>query len=487
MKDKNFPEELNNRQDKPVRGRAYKAASAVFVLIFVAMIGYMVYFQLRESSALLNSPYNTRETKTSSSIIKGSLLARDGRPIAYTSVGDDGSETRIYPCGSLFAQTVGYSDYGSAGLEATQNHLLVESHVPVSEQIINEARGEKTWGDSVITSFDLDFSQAVYDIMGEMRGAVIVLDASDNSVLANISKPDFNPVRVSEEWEILNDEASGSPFLNRALQGLYPPGSTFKIATALAYLREYGSDNNFHYTCTGEYTCGGYTIHCSGGAVHGDQTLSEAFAHSCNCAFAYIAAECLSGRTLATITDNLGFNRKFDLALPSTASRYSLTTAKADGLTMQTAIGQGNTLMTPAHLAMITSAVYNRGIMSEPNYVLGTASYSGTKLTDNRAESLGRVMSTEEAAALKEMMRLVVTDGTASGLSELPYGICGKTGTAQYNDNPDDAHSWFTGFSDTGNYDIVVTVILEGGQETGTSAAAVAQRIFGTWFALKGR
>ena len=479
--------DYNSEPNKPKTGKAYVAASYVFLFIFLAMIAYMAYFQFFKSRDVLNSPYNTRQTKTSESVIKGSLLSRDGRPIAYTEIDEDKNEIRRYPCGSLFAQTVGYSDYGSAGLEATQNYLLVQTHAAYSEQIINEARGEKTWGDSVITSFDLDFSQAVYDILGDTKGAVIVLNADDNSVLANSSNPSFNPVRVAEEWEILNDESSGSPFLNRALQGLYPPGSTFKIVTALAYLREYGVDNNFHFTCTGEYECGGYTIHCSGGTAHGEQDLSDAFANSCNCAFAYMTAKLLSSQTLNITAENLKFNTAFNLALPSVKSSFSLKSAGENGLTMQTAIGQGNTLMTPVHLAMIASAVYNGGTMYKPNYVLGTRTYSGTPVSKNKAEALGTVMDSAQAAALKDMMRQVVTEGTGSALASLPYEICGKTGTAQYNDSPDDAHSWFVGFSDTQNCDIIVAVIIEGGQNTDVSAVNLAGRIFSTWFALQGR
>ena len=115
-----------------------------------------------------------------------------------------------------------------------------------------------------------------------------MLEAKTGRVLANVSNPVFNPNTIEEDWEALNADDESGVFLNRGLQGRYPPGSTFKIVTSLAYLRQNGTLDGFSFDCDGELTAGNYTIHCSGGEVHGPEDFAGAFAHSCNSAFAQI-------------------------------------------------------------------------------------------------------------------------------------------------------------------------------------------------------
>ena len=284
----------------------------------------------------------------------------------------------VYPYDSLFAQTVGYSDYGTSGLESTENYALLSSHEYLTEQLQNDIKGIKQNGDNVVTSLNVELQQAARDALGDNRGAVFVMDVATGRVLADVSRPDFNPNTVSEDWEALNSEGSGSPFLNRALQGLYPPGSTFKIITSLAYLRQYGTLDNFSFNCTGEYTQGGFTIHCSGNSAHGQQNFEEAFANSCNCAFAHMATELLDSGALMETAESLHFNDSLSLELPSYASSFTLEHAVADGLTMQTAIGQGDTLATPAMMAMTAGAVANGGEMMKPTFVERLESCDGT-------------------------------------------------------------------------------------------------------------
>ena len=112
-----------------------------------------------------------------------------------------------------------------------------------------------------------------------------MLEAKTGRVLANVSNPVFNPNTIDEDWEALNADDESGVFLNRGLQGRYPPGSTFKIVTSLAYLRQNGTLDGFSFDCDGELTAGNYTIHCSGGEVHGPEDFAGAFAHSCNSAF----------------------------------------------------------------------------------------------------------------------------------------------------------------------------------------------------------
>ncbi len=468
------------KQKRASTGKQYKIVSVLCMCLFVSMIGYMIYFQVTQSEKLLSSPYNQRQIQKENNVTRGSILASDGTTVlAETALDEEGNETRVYPYGDLFAHVVGYAEYGSSGLEAAQSYRLLESHADIMEQMQNEIDGVKNSGDNVVTTLDVNLQQAAYEALGNNQGAVVVLDAETGEVLADVSSPGFNPNTVSDDWEELNSDEEGSPFLNRPLQGLYAPGSTFKMVTALAYLRENGSFDDFYYECSGSYTQGNYTIHCVDGMVHGAETFTDAFANSCNCAFAYMISERMSQSSLMTTAEELLFNTDADLLLPNAVSSFSFTSGMGVELAMQTAIGQGDTLATPVQMAMIAQAIANNGTMMKPSFVKEVTNYLGEHVKDESQVSLGEVMTSDEAEALKSMMREVVNRGTGTGLADLSYQVAGKTGTAQYGDVEDDtAHSWFVGFSETGNSDIVVAVIIEGGGNGIAPAVPAAKTVF---------
>ena len=153
-----------------------------------------------------------------------------------TVVADDGTETRNYPYGSVFAHVIGYSDteLGKTGLESVENFELLTSNAFFVEKIQNEFRGEKNIGDTVVTTLDADLQQAAYDALGDNKGAVIVMEADTGKILAMVSKPTFDPNEIRSDWESLNSDEENSPLLNRATNGSYAPGSSFKVVTTLA-------------------------------------------------------------------------------------------------------------------------------------------------------------------------------------------------------------------------------------------------------------
>ena len=474
---KDLKKESGTKRKTASTGKSYVFVSYLFVGLFLVMIVYMAYFQVVKSKELLNSPYNTRQEAKAEYTVKGSLLSRAGEVLAETQTDEEGNEYRVYPYGNYFAQVVGYSDYGSSGLEATQNYLLMESHENILDQFEKDINEQKKYGDNVVTTLDTDYQVIAYNALAGRKGSVIILDADTADVLACVSQPDFNPTTVSEDWEVLNLEESGSPFLNRALQGLYEPGSTFKIVTALAFIRDNPDYQNFTFECTGEYTAGSYTIHCNNGAVHGTQTLADAFANSCNCAFAYIATQCLEETTLNETANSLKFNTDFSIGLPSAISSFKLEKTSSDGLTMQTAIGQGETVASPMMMAMIAQAIYNDGKMLQPSFVDKVVSHDGTVYSTENTVTVGQVMTSSEAQVLKNMMKCVAMYGTGAILSDLTCDPAGKTGTAEYGDGTY-CHSWFTGFSNSGSSDIVVCVMIEEAEQGTSPAVETAYNIF---------
>lgn len=139
-------------------------------------------------------------------------------------------------------------------------------------------------GDSVVTTLNLELQEAAYDALGNYKGAVVVMEPSTGKILAMVSKPDFDPNTVAENWDFLNTDQD-SVLLNRATQGQYAPGSTFKVVTALEYMRENPDYENYGYNCTGAIEKDGVTIRCYNGHVHGQVGFQDSLAYSCNTSF----------------------------------------------------------------------------------------------------------------------------------------------------------------------------------------------------------
>ena len=209
----------------------------VIVALFLGLIAYMAYFLQVRGEDVINNSYNARLDSFSDRVVRGSILSSDGRVLARTNVDENGGETRYYPYDSMFSHVVGYSTRGKTGLEALGNFYLLTSHVNLAEQVINELSSVKNLGDNVVTTLDVDLQKAAYDALGGRKGAVVAMEPDTGKILAMVSKPDYNPNTLSTDWDALvaGDNGEGQ-LLNRAAQGLYPPGSTFKIVTALEYI-----------------------------------------------------------------------------------------------------------------------------------------------------------------------------------------------------------------------------------------------------------
>ena len=450
--------------------------------MFLGLIAYLIYFNVVRKEEFLNSSYNTRQNNYAERVTRGTIYSADGQELAKTTVDANGEEKRVYPFDSLFAQVVGYTGKGNSGLESSYNYMLMESHTSKWEQVKNEFSDTKSLGDNLYTTLNTTLQQVAADALDGYRGAVVVLEAKTGRVLANVSNPVFNPNTIDEDWEALNADDESGVFLNRGLQGRYPPGSTFKIVTALAYLRQNGTLDGFAFDCVGELTAGNYTIHCSGGEVHGAEDFASAFAHSCNCAFAQIGLG-LDKDAFRAVADSLYLNSRLDLELPTSKSSFDLDSATADALVMQTSIGQGDTLVTPMEMAVIASAVANDGEMVKPRYVDHIISADGQKVKTFDKESLGTVMSESEANTLTELMKGVVQGGTAVSLSDLLYNIAGKTGTADHGNEGETPHSWFVGFSNADDPDIVIAVVAENGGYSSEVAVPIAKQVFEAYYA----
>ena len=472
-----------NKQKKASTGKEYTIIAYCFVGIFLALIGYLVYFNVELRDEYANSPYNSKRQGTyQERVTKGKILASDGTILASTETDADGNEFRMYPYENVFAHVVGYSDKGTSGLEQVMNSQLLTSHANVAEQVQKEFQNEKNVGDNVSTTLDTKLQQTAYDALGDRKGAVVVMEPDTGKILAMVSKPDFNPNTISDDWDQINADANSSILVNRATQGQYPPGSTFKIITALAYWRQNNTFDNFSFDCVGEVENGGYTIHCYHNSAHGQEDFASAFAHSCNSAFAQIGVDLNRSEYVETVKGLL-FNTQLPIDLPYRKCNFDLEANSADALTMQTAIGQGDTLVSPMYMAMLTSAVANGGNLMTPYLVEKIESYTGTTVKSYTPKIYKKLMTTQEASKLTELMTGVVESGTGSALSGRGYKDAGKTGTAEHGDvSSTTPHAWFVGFSNVEDPDIVVSVIAEESGSGSEVAVPIAQKIFDAYY-----
>ena len=384
------------------------AVTWFFVGLFFVMMGYTCHYAVTHRQTLMNNSYNTRQEILVAQNSRGTIYAAGGQILAETATDEDGEEVRVYPYANMFSHAVGYASNGRFGIEAQANYYLINSNTRFSEKVANDVAGKKYPGDSVITTLDVDLQQIAYDSLGMYSGAVIVSEPSTGRILAMVSKPDFDPNEIDEIWDGLIADKESSVLLNRVTQGLYPPGSTFKIVTALEYIRENpDSYNQFRYQCGGSFTHGEERINCYHGTAHGSEDFSRAFAKSCNAAFANIGLS-LDRKKFGDTLNDLLFNRELKVDFAYNQSRLVIDADTSDGDVMQAAIGQGTTQMTPLQLNMITCAIANGGMLMKPYLLERVETSERTVVRQFSSDSYKRLMSEEEAQIMTGLMEEVV-------------------------------------------------------------------------------
>lgn len=441
------------------------------------MMGYTCHYAVTHKQTLLNNSYNTRQEILIAQNSRGTIYASGGQALAMTETDEEGEETRVYPYANMFSHVVGYASNGKFGIEASANYYLINSNTSLSEKVSSDMAGQKYPGDSVVTTLDVDLQQIAYDSLGVYKGAVIVSEPSTGRILAMVSKPDFDPNEIEAIWDDLLSDKDSSVLLNRATQGLYPPGSTFKIVTALEYVKEnIDSYSQFSFQCNGSFTHGEERINCYHGTAHGGENFTKAFAKSCNSAFASIGLQ-LDRKKFGNTIDDLLFNQEMKLDFSYNQSRLSMGEDTEDADVMQAAIGQGTTQITPLHLNMITCAIANDGMLMKPYLVERVETQEKSVVKQYSPDSYKHLMSEKESQIMKELMTEVVESGTGTKLSGLSYTAAGKTGSAEYNSVKTDSHAWFTGFAPVEDPQVCVTIIIEGAGSGGDYAVPVAKRI----------
>jgi peptidoglycan glycosyltransferase len=478
-----FRKEKEKDEKNRIKNKPIVLVTYVMVFLFMCLFGYIIYFMVKDADTVIANSSNKRQNAFADEVVRGDIVTSDGAVVATTKVDSDGNEVRSYPYGDMFAHAVGYNDYGKSGLELSMNFYLLRSHVNIFQRVKNELKEEKNMGDTVVTTLNYDLQKAAYDALGNNKGAVVVLEPDTGKILAMVSKPSFDPNDIDTVWEEVHSEEgeNSTVLLNRATQGLYAPGSTFKVVTLLAYIRQNSDYENYTYDCQGVGTFQNVTIHCASEAVHGTETIADSLAYSCNTSFSNLGITLDLGQ-YRELADSLLFNSELPYDGTYSSSKFVLDSDSDPVEVPQTVIGQGQTQITPLHNALIMAAIANGGIMMKPYLVDSIENADGATIQKFKSKSYKSVMEPEETEILTEMLQGVSEYGTAARyFSGASYTVAGKTGTAEY-DNEGNCNSWYVGFSNVENPDIVVSVIVEDYSTNQLSGAKVAKQIFDTYY-----
>ena len=454
--------------------RLYLTLAAGFGLL-ILMLGY---WQVVAADGLKDRPGNEQTAQADKLIDRGRIVSADGKVLAASrAVRVKGQKVfqRLYPQGDLAAQTIGYTSAGAkTGLENTYDRYLSGSFG--TQPLLQRLNLKEKDGANVEVSLDTRVQAVAQQGLSGLRGAAVALDPRTGHVIALASAPTFDLQLAVDDFDAIPRE--GGPLLNRTVQGLYAPGSTFKAVTASEALESgmYTPDSMF--PGGSEFDTPGGPIRNFGGATYGPHTLTTALTFSINTTFAQIGDE-LGAERMGEIMDAYGFGDRPPIDLPDVATsgrrqgRKVLPNDDPDEDTARLAIGQEKLAVTPVQMAMVAGAIANQGRVMAPRLMTRIVDRGGSLVQRGETEDLGQAMSPSNAAELTSMMEDVVREGTgtAAALSSVGVTVAGKTGTAE-SDDPNRNQAWFIGFAPADDPVVAVAVVIEDTAETGGVAAA---------------
>jgi len=455
-------------------GGKIKELTFIALIAFCAMPFYVGYWVVAREADLKSHPLNGRAEARLKRTKPGLLLARDDQEILGRRPGARGGWERTYASPLTYCHLTGYNH--QTGLQLSLRPWLNE---PANRRdLLAFLAGPEPVGSDVQLAIVEPAQALARERLEGLRGAVVGLEVETGAVLVLASAPAFDPDAITETheaWELFSTDPD-SPGLNRAVQGLYPPGSIFKIVTAAAALEKGAASVDTEYTCTGSVRVGERELRCWKESGHGALNLAGAVAQSCNAYFAQLG-EALGTEALSNYAERTGLFGRPALELPpNTLAVGRLNTEQRDDLAAASyALGQGDLLVTPFSAAQIAAAVAQRGTLMRPHLVRSVRSPDG-RVREVTEPSIGRRAFRETTARLLAgMMESAVESGTgqAAGLPSLR--VAGKTGSAQTPQG--DAHAWFIGFAPAQAPRVAVAVVVEHGGSGGAAAAPIARDI----------
>ncbi|MGZ5467733.1 MAG: penicillin-binding protein 2 [Candidatus Aminicenantales bacterium] len=436
---------------------------------------------------------------------------------------------RFYPGGGMAAHVLGYLQeqtpeevlarpnrkvrpgemVGKTGVEREYNDVLRGDDGKVYEVVDSLGRVHGTTpatqnpiqGGDIFLTIDRDLQAEAERSLEGREGVVVALDPGTGRVLALASSPTYDPNRfitrfTPKEWIALMSDPD-SPLENRAIRGLYAPGSIFKLVMSMGGLSSGMITESTTVYCSGSIQIYGATRHCWFAPGHGAMDLSDAIKNSCNIYF-YTLGRRMGIDTIAQAASLLGLGRKTGVDLvgekeglvPSEGwKRKTLKTPWYPGETISVAIGQGQLQVTPMQIAAMTAMIAERGKRFRPHLIGGALEPPAVAEELPASGTMPRFTPAEYEGVIAGMWRSVNEGGTGQGAKVADFDACGKTGSTQTMSRESaerlkragreiKTHSWFSGFAPRVNPKIVVTVLVEFGGGGGATAAPVASRLF---------
>lgn len=444
-------------------------AGILATFVFFAALAYWQVFR----TDLAESEGNPRVLADFNRPGRGRVLDRDGNVLVETNA--DG--TRVYHDSSL-AQVLGYlsARYGTQGVELAFNDVLSGKSEPASlgDALNAEFDRADTQGNDVRLTINPALQAVAVEALAGRKGAVVALDPATGEVLAMVSNPTFDPNTLEANGEALLADP-GSPLLNRATQGLFPPGSTFKTVTALAVLEHGTIKPDTTVTCPGEIVIDGFPINCNNVPQGtGTYPFRNAFIFSVNAIFGQVGDK-LGWDGLLETARKLGFESALPFTIATSPTQvHDPSSELSRVLLASTAFGQGELLATPLQMAVVAATVANGGKLMQPHLGLDILR-DGKRIAAAEPVTGKQVVDKQVANTVRDMMVGVVDNKQANGVAIPGVKIGGKTGTAETGRGT--SHAWFIAFAPAEAPKIAIAVVVEEGGRGGEVASPIAGAI----------
>jgi peptidoglycan glycosyltransferase len=468
----------------------------------VVMIGSLIvattYWQTWASAGLSDRQDNAIQRVAQFTIERGEIRGRGGGLTYAENVKRRQSGRtlyfRRYPTRGLAPHVVGYSTQvrSRAGLERSLNDYLTGSNANLSTVLdtsLDRLVGKTIRGNDVVLTLNARAQRAAQNALGRRCGAVVALEPSTGRVLVMVSSPTYNPNFIERNFKRASRAPSAEcrppdPLLNRATQGLYAPGSTFKVVTGAAAL------DSGRWTLDSPFDDPGYCIEYGKRVENYDTSrpfgrvsFLQGMQYSINSVFCNIG-KALGADTLVDYAKRFGFYSRPPLETPSDERLASGLYVDGKLFTPEDsnaadpgrlAFGQERLLVTPLQMAMVAATVANGGVVMRPTVVERIVDPKGKTLTRTKPEELGRAIKESTARDLVLAMKAVVAGGTGGNAALDGVVVAGKTGTAETGRAGVNTVS-FIGFAPADDPKVAVAVIVEAQQSTGGETAAPIAR-----------
>jgi peptidoglycan glycosyltransferase len=462
---------------------------AFTVVLFGVLVGFTSYWSVFDAEALKEKNANKRPLFEQQQIPRGRILAADGTVIAKSVPKGRGASKRYvrrYPEGSLFGHPIGYSfvRLGDTEFEQFHNEELIGEGSEFSS-ILDELLGDRQEGNDIVTNIDAGAQRlALAELQEAGFGAVVAIEPGTGAVKVMASNAPFDPNRVPYEFSKLSTNEIETPLLNRATQGLYPPGSTFKVVTAAAGLDSGAITPESTIDAPGSLEVEGTPLQNDFNEDFGPISLDTALTNSVNTWFGQLGQQ-LGNDTLFQYMERFGFNATPAIDLPEDEVYESgvydegkLLNANDPVDLARLAIGQERLLATPLQMAQVAAAVANGGKLMKPQIWKRVVDPDGRTVETMDPSVYSEPISEETAAELTTAMEGVVSEGTGTNAAISGVAVAGKTGTAETPGNKacgggeEENQAWFIGFAPADDPQIAIAASVECTEQFGNDVAA---------------